>query len=259
MHINKQFELKIGEIRMIKKIAVAIMTLSIAALTLVGCGSKSNEDMIIMGTNAEFMPFEYREGKDIVGFDVDLANKISEKLGKQLKIEDMEFGGLLSALESGKIDFIAAGMSKTPDREKQVNFSESYYTASQLITIKADNVDITNGEDLKGKKIGVQLGTTGEEVAREIEGAEVVSFDKGAMALVDLANGKIDAVVLDAEPTKNYTKGNDDVKVLDEELTNEEYSIAVSKDDQELLDAINETLKELKESGEYQELVNKYF
>ncbi len=236
-----------------------MIALSMAALTLVGCGSKDNKDIIIMGTNAEFMPFEYREGNEVVGFDVDLANKIAEKLGKELKIEDMEFGGLLAALESGKIDFIAAGMSKTPDREKQVNFSESYYTASQLITVKVDDTSISSGEDLKGKKIGVQLGTTGEEVARDIEGAEVVSFDKGAIALVDLANGKLDAVVLDAEPTKNYTKGNQDVKVLDEELTQEEYSIAVSKDDQDLLDAINETLQELKDSGEYQEMVNQYF
>jgi len=221
--------------------------------------TKENEDVIIMGTNAEFMPFEYRDGKEVVGFDVDIANKIAEKLGKELKIVDMKFAGLIAALESGKIDFIAAGMSKNPKREKQVNFSDSYYTANQLITVKADNTDIISGDDLKGKRIGVQLGTTGEELAKEIEGTTVVSFDKGAMAIMDLANGKVDAVVLDSEPTKNYTKDNDDVKVLDEELTEEEYSIAISKDNQELLDTINETLKELKESGEYQEMVNKYF
>lgn len=244
---------------MIKKIAVGMIALSIAALTLVGCGSKTNENVIIMGTNAEFMPFEYREGKEVVGFDVDIANKIAEKLGKELKIKDMKFAGLIASLESGKIDFIAAGMSKTPDREEQVDFSESYYTANQLITVKADDTSITSGDDLKGKRIGVQLGTTGETISKEIEGAQVVSFDKGAMAIRDLANGKIDAVVLDSEPTKNYTKDNADVRVLDEQLTEEEYSIAVSKGDQELLDAINETLKELKESGEYQEIVNKYF
>lgn len=244
---------------MIKKIAVGIIVLSIASLTLVGCGSKANEDVLIMGTEAEFMPFEYREGNEIVGFDVDIAHKVAEKLGKKLKVEDMEFGGLIAALETGKIDFIAAGMSKTPDKEKQVNFSDSYYTASQMVIIKADDTSITSGEDLKGKKIGVQLGTTGEEIARGIEGAEVVSFDKVTIAILDLANGRLDAVVLDAEPAKNYTKDNEAVKVLEEELTNEEYGIAVSKKDQELLDAINETLQELKESGEYQELVNKYF
>ena len=244
---------------MIKKIAVGMIALSIATLTLVGCGSKNNENVIIMGTNAEFMPFEYRDGKEVVGFDVDIANKIAEKLGKKLEIVDMKFAGLIAALESGKIDFIAAGMSKTPEREEQVNFSDSYYTANQLITVKADNTEIISGDDLKGKKIGVQLGTTGEDVAKEIEGATVVPFDKGALAIMDLANGKLDAVVLDSEPTKNYTKDNDDVMVLEEELTEEEYSIAVSKDDQELLDVINETLKELRESGEYQEIVNKYF
>lgn len=243
---------------MFKKIAVGIITFSIVAMTLVGCG-KGNENVITMGTNAEFMPFEYREGKEVVGFDVDIANKIAEKLGKELKIVDMKFAGLISALESGKIDFIAAGMSKTPEREEQVNFSDSYYTASQLITVRSDNTSITSGDDLVGKKIGVQLGTTGEELAKDIEGTTVKSFDKGAMAIIDLANGNVDAVVLDSEPTKNYTRDNDDVRVLEEELTEEEYSIAISKDDPELLEVINETLKELKESGEYQEILNKYF
>lgn len=253
---------------MIKKIVVSMIVLSISMTGLVGCFSKpvssqvdktEIKEQIVMGTNAEFAPFEYREGKEVVGFDVDISNKIAKNIGKELKIEDMEFGGLLAALETGKVDFIAAGMSKTPERAEQVDFSKPYFTASQMITIKAGNTSITSGDDLKGKKIGVQLGTTGEEVAREIEGAEVISFDKGAMALVDLANGKLDAVVLDAEPTKNYTEGNDELQVLDEELTNEEYSIAVRKGDKELLDAINKTIDEMKENGEYQELINKYF
>ena len=232
------------------------------AMALVGCGAKTQEgglEPIIMGTNAEFAPFEYREGSEIVGFDIDISKKIAEKLGQELKIEDMEFGGLLAALDSGKIHFVAAGMTKDEEREKQVDFSNPYFVSNQLITVQADDTSITSGEDLIGKKIGVQLGTTGESVSRDIEGAEVVSFDKGAMALVDLAQGKLDAVVLDAEPTKNYTKGNEDLKVLEEQLTEEEYSIAVPKGEQELLDAINETLEEMKASGEYDELVKKYF
>ncbi|HHX60389.1 MAG TPA: basic amino acid ABC transporter substrate-binding protein [Epulopiscium sp.] len=246
---------------MIKKIALGLMTISMVAMTLTGCGAKVDDGSgpIIMGTNAEFAPFEYREGTEIVGFDIEISKKVAEKLGRDLKVEDMEFGGLLAALESGKINFVAAGMTKNPEREKQVDFSNAYYVSNQLITVKADNTDIVTGEDLKGKKIGVQLGTTGETVAREIEGAEVVSFDKGAMALVDLANNKVDAVVLDAEPTKNYTKDNADLKVLDEKLTEEEYSIAVPKGNQELLDAINETLEEIKANGEYDKLIAKYF
>lgn len=243
---------------MIKKIVLGLMTISIAITALTACGAKQT-DQIIMGTNAEFAPFEYREGNEIVGFDIEISKIIAEKLGKDLKVEDMEFGGLLAALESGKIDFVAAGMTKDEERAKQVDFSNPYYVSNQLITIRKDNTDITGGDDLKGKKIGVQLGTTGESVAREIEGAEVVSYDKGAMALVDLANEKIDAVVLDAEPTKNYTKDNDDLKVLDVELTEEEYSIAVPKGNQELLDVINETLEEMKTNGKYDELIAKYF
>lgn len=245
-----------------KKIILSIVSVSILAVVLVGCGSKpasSNDDIIIMGTNAEFAPFEYREGKEVVGFDVEISKKIAEKLGKELKIEDMKFKGLLAALEAGKVDFVIAGMTKDAEREKQVDFSDPYFLSSQLITIKADDTSINSGEDLKGKKIGVQLGTTGESEARDIDGAEVVSFDKGAMALVDLANGKIDAVILDAEPTKNYTEGNDDLRVLDEQLTEEEYCIAVPKGNKELLELINLTLKEIEESGEYEQFINKYF
>ncbi len=245
---------------MIKKIAMGIVAISITAMSLVGCGAKAgSSDQIIMGTNAEFAPFEYREGTEIVGFDIEISKKIAEKLGKELKIEDMEFGGLLAALESGKVSFVAAGMTKDEERAKQVDFSEPYFISNQLITVRVDNEDINSADDLQGKKIGVQLGTTGESVARDIEGAEVVSFDKGAMALVDLVNKKIDAVVLDAEPTKNYTKDNEDLRVLDEKLTEEEYSIAVPKGNQELLDAINQTLEEIKANGEYDELIAKYF
>lgn len=247
---------------MIKKIILSIITVSIAAMALVGCGGKTADgelEPIIMGTNAEFAPFEYREGKEIVGFDIEISKKIAEKLGRELKIEDMEFGGLIASLESGKVDFVIAGMTVKPEREEQVDFSNPYFLSSQLITVKADDTSITDGDDLINKKIGVQLGTTGETEARNIEGAEVISFDKGAMALVDLAAGKIDAVILDAEPTKNYTADNPKLKVLDVKLTEEEYSIAVPKGDTELLEAINETLEEIRESGEYDEFINKYF
>ncbi len=243
---------------MIKKIALGLLTISIGAMALTGCGAKAT-DQIIMGTNAEFKPFEYRDGNEIVGFDIEISKKIAEKLGKELKIEDMEFAGLLAALESGKVHFVAAGMTNDEKRAKQVDFSQPYFVSNQLITVRTDNTEIASGDDLKGKKIGVQLGTTGETEARKIEGAEVVSFDKGAMALVDLVNKKVDAVVLDAEPTKNYTADNADLKVLDEKLTEEEYSIAVPKGNKELLDAINETLEEIKASGEYEELIAKFF
>lgn len=246
---------------MIKKIVLGLMTMSIAAMTLVGCGAKAVDKTgpIIMGTNAEFAPFEYWEGTEIVGFDIEISQKIAEKLGRELKIEDMEFAGLIAALESGKVEFVAAGMTKDDEKAKQVDFSDPYFTSTQLITIRADDASITNRDDLKGKTIGVQLGTTGETAAEEIEDAKVISFDAPAIALVDLMNGKIDAVVLDAEPTKNYTADKSDLKVLDQELTEEEYSMAVPKDNPELLKVINETLKEMKENGEYDALMAKYF
>ena len=246
---------------MIKKIVLGLMTMSIAVTALTGCGAKSEDKTgpIIMGTNAEFAPFEYWEGTEIVGFDIEISKKIAQKLGRELKVEDMEFAGLIAAIESGKVEFVAAGMTKDEEKSKQVDFSDSYFTSTQLITVRANDNSIANRDDLKGKKIGVQLGTTGEMAAEEVEGAEVISFDAPAIALVDLVNGKIDAVVLDAEPTKNYTADNSDLKVLEQELTEEDYSIAVPKGNQELLDVINETLKEIRENGEYDALMAKYF
>lgn len=214
--------------------------------------------VIVMGTNAEFPPFEYREGDKVVGFDVEIAKKVAEKLDAELKIEDMLFDGLIPALEAGKIDFIAAGMSVTEERKKNVDFSNGYYEASQVIIVTADNETIKGPEDLKNKKIGVQLGTTGDMEAQNIEGAEVVQFNAGFAAIMDLQNGKVDAVILDSEPAKNFASQNNQIKILDVELTKEEYAIAVKKGNTELVNAINAVLEELKTS-EYDRLVQKYF
>ncbi|WP_341876451.1 basic amino acid ABC transporter substrate-binding protein [Defluviitalea saccharophila] len=234
---------------------------------LVGCGQSKNDTqssagdkaVIVMGTNAEFPPFEYREGDNVEGFDVEIAKKVAEKLGVELQIEDMLFDGLIPALEAGKIDFIAAGMSVTEERKQNVDFSNGYYEASQVIIVTKDNDTIKGPEDLKNKKIGVQLGTTGDAEAQNIEGAEVVQFNAGFAAIMDLQNGKVDAVVLDSEPAKNFAAQNDQIKILDVELTQEEYAIAVKKGNTELVDAINSVLEEMKNSGEYDELVKKYF
>ena len=130
-------------------------------------GAADGKKIIVMGTNAEFPPFEYREGEKVVGFDVEIAKKIAEKLGAELQIEDMTFDGLIPALEAGKIDFIAAGMSITEERKKNVDFSNGYYKASQVIITLKDNTEINGPEDLENKTIGVQLGTTGDEEAQK--------------------------------------------------------------------------------------------
>ena len=217
--------------------------------------------VIIMGTNAEFEPFEYREnGTDIAGFDVEIAKKVAEKLGKELKIEDMAFDSLIMALNSDKINFIAAGMTATDERRTQVDFSDSYFKSKQVVIVKADNTDINTADDLVGKKVGVQLGTTGDLFVSSTDGIESVSqFPTGTQAVMDLKNDKIDAVVIDAEPAKKMTEGQSDLKILDAPFVEEEYAIAVKKGDTELLQAINDTLADIKADGTYDTIYAQFF
>ncbi|WP_069999832.1 basic amino acid ABC transporter substrate-binding protein [Cellulosilyticum sp. I15G10I2] len=214
---------------------------------------------IVMGTNAEFEPFEYREGSEIVGFDVEIAKAIAAKAGKELKIEDMEFGTLIVGLNNNQMDFIAAGMSVTEERKTQVDFSNPYFTSKQVIIVKADDGSIQTADDLVGKKVGVQLGTTGDLFVSGTDGVEVLQFDKAPLAVMELKNGKVDAVVIDAEPAKRLVEGQDDIKVLDAPFTEEEYAIAVRKGDKELLDLINSVIEELKQNGEYDKIFEKFF
>lgn len=218
-------------------------------------GSKT----IVMGTNAEFEPFEYHDGDKIVGFDVEIAKAIAAKTGKELKIEDMTFDTLIVGLNNKQMDFIAAGMSVTDERKTQVDFSEPYFKSKQMIIVKADDSSIAKAEDLKGKKVGVQLGTTGDLFVSGTEGVSVVQFDKAPLAVMDLKNGKVDAVVIDAEPAKKLVEGQSDIKVLDAPFVEEEYAIAVKKGDTELLKTINETIKELKDNGEYDKIYGQFF
>ncbi len=214
---------------------------------------------IVMGTNAEFEPFEYREGSEIVGFDVEISKAIAAKAGKELKIEDMEFGTLIVGLNNKQMDFIAAGMSVTEDRKTQVDFSEPYFTSKQMIIVKSDDGSIQTADDLVGKKVGVQLGTTGDLFVSGTDGVEVIQFDKAPLAVMELKNGKVDAVVIDAEPAKRLVEGQDDIKVLDVPFTEEEYAIAVRKGDTELLNLINSVIAELKENGEYDRIFKQFF
>lgn len=221
----------------------------------------SEKKVIVMGTNAEFEPFEYRvEGNKVEGFDVEIAEKVAEKLGAELVIEDVTFEGLLPLLESGKIDFIAAGFTYKEERAKSADFSDTYFNAKQTIIVKEDNNDINEIADLDGKIIGCQMGTTGMDIAEEdIDARDVIAFDKGVSAVIDLQNGKLDAVILDNEPATRLVAANSGLKLLDLAFEPEEYVIAVKKGDTELLNAINEVIEELKESGEYDQLVAKYF
>ncbi len=212
---------------------------------------------LVMVTNAEFPPYEFRENNEIVGIDADIARAIAEKLGMELEIQDMAFDSLIPAIQSGKADFAAAGMTVNEDRKKNVDFTDTYAEAAQVIIVKEDG-DIVSPDDLTGKKIGVQTGTTGDIYADDIENGDIQRFNKGMEAVMSLTQGKVDAVIIDREPAKVFIKENAGLKILDEAFTEEEYAIAIKKDNWELVNKFNSAIKELKESGELQKIVDKY-
>lgn len=227
-----------------------------ATLLLAGCG-KSN-DVLVVGTNAAFPPFEYvggQSGNEIKGFDIELAKQIAKDAGKTLKVENMKFDSLIVALNSGKIDFIASGMTITPERQASVNFSEPYYEATQVLLVNKDNDTIHTLDDIKDKHFAVQLGSTADMMSKKYT-QNVTAFNTGFEAIMELKNGKVDLVLFDSEPAANYLAKNPDLKLIKLDFPAEFYGFAVSKQQPELLTSINNTLKNLKESGQYQTLVS---
>lgn len=242
-------------LKVVSLIGVSVLTMGM----FVGCGGAKDSNVLVMGTNAEFEPFEYYSGTEIVGFDVDVAKAIAEKMGKELKIEDMAFDSLLLALGSGKVDCVIAGLTVDDKRKAQADFTETYFKSKQVIIVKADNTEINTVDDLVGKKVGVQLGTTGDIASSAVDGVEVIRLDKGTQAVADLQNGKVDAVVIDEEPAKKMVAGKDDLKIVEAPFIEEEYAIAIKKGNEALVDEINKALDELKTSGEYDTIYQKYF
>lgn len=254
----------------LKKIAAIILSAALV-VALAACGSSkdSNSDSsnsssdkaetLTMGTNASFPPYEYVDdnGK-IVGIDAEIAQAIADKLGMKLEIKDMEFESLVPAVKAKSIDLALAGMTVTDERKQSVNFSDSYSTGVQVVIVK-ENSEIKTVDDLKGKKIGVQAGTTGDSYCTDDFGQEnVKQFSNGSLAVAALANGQVDCVVIDNEPAKNYVAANSGLKILDTEYVTEDYAIAISKDNDELLKKVNDALKELKDDGTVAKIVGKY-
>lgn len=216
---------------------------------------------LVMATNAEFPPYEFHDGGEIVGIDVEIAQAIAEKLGMELVIEDMAFDSIIPAVQSGKADMGLAGMTVTEDRLKSINFSDSYATGKQVIIV-AEGSDIASAEDFEGKTIGVQGSTTGDLYVTwdyVDEGlAEIERYNKGVDAVMALIQGKVDAVVIDNEPAKVFVSQNEGLVILETEYITENYAAAFAKDNEELLEKVNAALVELKESGKLQEIVDKY-
>lgn len=222
--------------------------------------STESKGTLVMATNAEFPPYEYHDGSDdqIVGIDAEIAAAIADKLGYTLEIEDIAFDSVIPEVTSGKADFGMAGMTVTEERKKSVNFSDSYATAVQVVIVPEDS-DITSIDDLSGKIIGVQSGTTGDLYATDDYGDENVErYNKGMEAVQALSQGKIDAVIIDNEPAKVFVQETEGLKILDSAYAEEEYAIAIALDNTELLSEVNAALAELKADGTIDSIVSKY-
>ncbi|WP_294836575.1 basic amino acid ABC transporter substrate-binding protein [uncultured Eubacterium sp.] len=252
-----------------KKFLAVLLAALMICVSFVACSSekksddtntdKDTKETLTMVTNAEFPPYEYKEGDNVVGIDADVAQAIADKLGMKLEIVDTKFDAIIPGVQSGKYDMGMAGMTVTPDREKSVAFSDSYATGIQSIIVKQGS-DIKSVDDLSEKtKIGVQLGTTGDIYAKDDFGDEAVQeFDKGADAVQALLAGKIDCVIIDNEPAKSFVAANEGLEILSTSYAEEEYAICFKKDNTELQTKVNGALKELIADGTLQKIVNKY-
>lgn len=222
------------------------------------------EGMLIMSTNAAFPPYEMtNDAGEFEGIDVEIAQAIADKLGLELRIDDMDFDSALLAAQTGKSDMVMAGVSVTEDRLVNLDFTESYATGIQVVIVPEDS-DITSVDDMTGKMIGVQRGTTGDLYCSDtVEnggfGAEnVTPYDNGLTAVQALMNGQVDCVVIDNAPAQEFVAANPGLKILDTEYVNEDYAIGVKKGNTQMLDAVNGALAELKADGTIQSIIDKY-
>jgi polar amino acid transport system substrate-binding protein len=246
-----------------KKILFGALTVLALVALLAACSRKDNTKYLVMGTNAEFPPFETRggaDGSEVVGFDVEVAKAIAAKVGLPLKVEDMKFDSLLPALDAGKVDLVLAGMTITPERAQNVDFSTPYYKATQVVLIRAGDPVPAAKEELKGRTIAVQLGTTGDGAAVEITGQENVrQFTSTMDAVVELMNSKVDFVIIDEQPAIQFQKKNaQDLQLVRLAFDDEFYGVAVKKGNAELLAKINEALVEIAADGRYDQAVDQW-
>ena len=252
-----------------KKFLAVLLAALMICISFVACSSEKKSDdtntdtdtqeTLTMATNAEFPPYEYKEGDNVVGIDAEVAQAIADKLGMKLEIVDTKFDAIIPGVQSGKYDMGMAGMTVTPEREQSVSFSDSYATGIQSIIVKQGS-DIKSVDDLSEKtKIGVQLGTTGDIYAKDDFGDEAVQeYDKGADAVQALIAGKIDCVIIDNEPAKSFVAANEGLEILKTSYAEEDYAICFMKDNTELQTKVNDALKELIADGTVQKIVDKY-
>jgi len=245
-------------------LAIAMLLAVTTSCRRTGSGLTVEQGVLIMATNAEFPPYEFWEGGKIVGIDAEIAEAIAGKLGLTLRIDDMDFGAILAAVDAGRADIAMAGLTVTEERMQNFNFSTSYATGVQVIIVR-DGSPITSVDDLfdvGGFNIGVQESTTGDLYTTwdlEDEGlAAIQRFRRGADAVQALITGRVDCVVIDNEPARAFVAMNRGLHILDTEFAVENYAIAFKKTNTDLRDAVDGALRALIADGTAQRIINKY-
>lgn len=244
------------------KSLVKILCLALCLLMVGGIASAESAQKVIVGTNAEFPPFEYiADDGSFAGFDMDLIRAILEGIGVEYEIQTMDFDSLLPSLASGKIQISIAAMTIRDDRKENALFSEPYFHATQKIIVKADNDAIASEADLAGKTVGVQMGTTGDLYISDLVDYEatVERYTKALDAVMDLARGRLDAVIVDEGVSTYFMEAIEGLKILDDTLSDEQYGIAMKLGEDEFMAKINEQLAKMVEDGTYDALFAEVF
>lgn len=261
---------------MFKKILAIVMVLAMV-MSFAGCGAKE-DDKLVMATNAAFPPYEFKaDDGSFAGIDVEIAGLIAKELGRELEIVDIDFGAIIAGVQTGKYDIGVAGLTVTDERLESVNFSTSYAKGIQSVIVKADSAYASfedfytefdaNGDPVgvkEGIKIGVQQDTTGDIYSSDVPAKwgfgedNVERYKTGADAVEALKTGKVTAVIIDNEPAKSFVAANEGLKILDGSYTEEDYAIAIAKENTELLEQVNAALKKLTDNGEIKKIVDKY-
>lgn len=238
-----------------RKILTSLIVI-VSIFFMTGCTKNENE--LVLVTEAGFAPYEYYEDGEIVGVDIDIAKEIAKELGKELVIKDVSFDFVINEVKSGKADFAAAGISITPERAEEVDFTMEYTTSNQVVVVKKDS-SIKDFDDIKNKKIAVQLGTVADLYVEEnYKNATVVSHKKYLSAVEDVKTGKADCIIMDELPAKAIVAENDNLKILYGVLFQDKYGMIVKKGNDELKDQINKVLERMVNDGTIDELVLKH-
>ena len=244
-----------------KKVSLIVVSLLlVTAVLLSACGTKATTKVTV-ATDATWPPFEMvdEKTKELAGFDVDMMKAIGEAAGLDIEFVNINFDAMLAGMAQCQYDLAAAALTNTPERMESMLFSDPYLSAGQIVSVKIDNTDITSKDDLSGKNVGAQIGTTGAIEVENISGATLTTFDSIDLAFLALQNGQIDAVVADEPLALGFVaKNSDTLKIVGEKFTNETYAIAICKTNTDLQAKINEGLAAIKADGTFAELLTKY-